>query len=242
MQRKTTDILDTAIRSAVLLVTKSADLLSYSPIIQGLAPMCSTRLAFILALAALGGTACTTERKPVGTFVNEKTPTIRSLPQTSRPMPPISPPDSKSASVAWTLADGRRMRLNDYQGKVVVLDFYATWCLPCRDEIPHLASLQSRFGSEGLQVVGLNVGGEEDRPAIPAFAKELGINYQLAYPTTEAVDLFMGGNTAIPQTLVFRRNGELLRHFTGYDATVRRELDSTVAEAIEERGAMNAER
>lgn len=157
-------------------------------------------------------------------------------------MPPISPLGSKSESVAWTLGDGRRMRLPDYQGKVVVLDFYATWCAPCRDSIPHLASLQTRFGSEGLQIIGLNVGGEEDRPAIPAFAKELGINYQLAYPTDEAVDLFMGGNTAIPQALIFNRNGELLRHFTGYDAAVRRELETTIAEAIEERGAMNAER
>lgn len=191
------------------------------------------RTASLIAPLAFSLAACTTsERKPVGELVNGKTgtPAIRSLPRTARPMPPL---ESASVSgVGWTLADGRQTRLSDYQGKVVVLDFYATWCPPCRDEIPHLASLQSRFGREGLQIIGLNVGGEEDRPAIPAFVKSLGINYQLGYPTPEAVDLFMGSDSAIPQTLVFSRGGELLRHFTGYDASVRRELETAVAEAI----------
>jgi thiol-disulfide isomerase/thioredoxin len=180
--------------------------------------------------------ACTTsERKPVGELINDKTqtPKIRSLPRTSLPMPPLTSPGAmQPTAVAWTLADGRQTRLSDHQGEVVVLDFYATWCPPCRDEIPHLASLQTRFGREGLKIIGLNVGGEEDRPAIPEFVKTLGVNYTLGYPTIETVDLLMGANSAIPQTFVFNRNGELLRHFIGYDASVRHELETTVAEAI----------
>ncbi len=188
--------------------------------------------AFIALLLTFVAASCTTtERKPLGSLVGEDsgTPTLRSMPQTSLPMPPVGAND---ASVAWTLNDGRRARLADYRGQVVVLDFYATWCAPCREEIPHLASLQMRFGREGLQVIGLNVGGEEDRPKIPAFAEELGINYQLATPSQAAVDLFMGGDTTIPQTLIFSRTGELLRHFTGYDAQARRELETAIAEAI----------
>ncbi len=166
-------------------------MLSHLTIIQNLASPPLIRSALILALLALSSAACATERKPLGTLVNEnsRTPTIRALPQTARPMPPITSPGAELATISWTLADGRPMRLSDYQGKVVVLDFYATWCPPCRDEVPHLASLQSRFGSEGLQVVGLNVGGEEDRPAIPAFVEELGINYELAYAAAESVVL-----------------------------------------------------
>lgn len=181
----------------------------------------------------LSGACASDERKPVAELVNNqiRTPASRTLPQTSLPMPPIN---SDAESVAWTLLDGRQARLRDYRGQIVVLDFYATWCPPCRDEVPHLASLQTRFGGEGLQVIGLNVGGEEDRPKIPGFVKELGINYQLATPTPEAVDLFMGGDSGIPQTLVFNRNGELLRHFAGYDATTRRELETAIAEAVKE--------
>ena len=133
---------------------------------------------------------------------------------------------------AWMLADGRLTRLADYKGKVVVLDFYATWCVPCRDEAPHLASLQTRFGEAGLQVVGLNVGGEEDRAQVPDFVRTRGINYQLALPSPQAVELFMGGDTSIPQTLIFSRDGKLLRHFAGYDATTRRELETAIASAV----------
>lgn len=186
----------------------------------------------VLAALMLGACA-TAERKPLGTLVKDKTetPILSSPPATSRPMPPFN---TNIENVGWTLLDGRQTRLGDYRGSVVVLDFYATWCPPCRDEIPHLASLQTRFGKEGLKVIGLNVGGEEDRPKIPDFVETLGVNYQLGVPTPEAVDLYMGADSAIPQTLVFSRSGELLRHFTGYDATVRRELETTIAEAIAE--------
>lgn len=188
-------------------------------------------LVTVIASSILFGGCTSDERKPVAELVNNqtRTPASRTLPQTSLPMPPIN---SDAESVGWTLLDGRLIRLRDYRGQVVVLDFYATWCPPCRDEVPHLASLQTRFGGEGLQVIGLNVGGEEDRPKIPDFVKELGINYQLATPTPEAVDLFMGGDSSIPQTLIFNRNGELLRHFSGYDATTRRELETAIADAV----------
>lgn len=190
------------------------------------------KLFLVVAVASFLTAACASdERKPIADLVKDqaRTPAGRTLPETSLPMPPIN---SDAESVGWTLLDGRQTRLRDYRGQIVVLDFYATWCPPCRDEVPHLASLQTRFGGEGLQVIGLNVGGEEDRPKIPGFVKELGINYQLATPTPAAVDLFMGGDTGIPQTLIFNRNGELLRHFAGYDATTRRELETTIADAV----------
>lgn len=183
------------------------------------------------AFLACAFAACAaTERKPLGSLAESDTatPVVRSQPPTALPLPPLD----AAADAAWTLADGRQMRLADYKGKVVVLDFYATWCVPCRDEAPHLASLQERFGEAGLQVVGLNVGGEEDRAEVPDFVRTLGINYQLALPSRAAIDLFMGGDSSIPQTLVFSREGTLLRHFSGYDAATRRELETSVASAV----------
>src|SRR5256886_11475985 len=84
-----------------------------------------------------------------------------------------------ASRAGWTVDDNRAAKLSDYKGKVVVLDFYATWCEPCRAETPRLVQLQKDYGPSGLQVIGLNVGGENDRAHVPGFAKEFGIEYPL---------------------------------------------------------------
>jgi len=162
-------------------------------------------------------------------------------PQTNLPMPPVATSHGAADTAAsaprgaWTQLDGRRAGLEDLRGQVVVLDFWATYCPPCRDEIPHLVRLQKQFGAKGLKVVGLNVGGEEDRPKVPDFVKQYGIQYQLADPDDDTVRLFLADNDAIPQTFVLDRRGRLVRHFVGYDGEVAAELERAVAEALEEK-------
>jgi thiol-disulfide isomerase/thioredoxin len=160
-------------------------------------------------------------------------------PRTNLPMPPVASSHGGGASSSeprggWTQLDGRRAGLEDLRGQVVVLDFWATYCPPCRDEIPHLVRLQKQFGEKGLKVVGLNVGGEEDRPKVPDFVKQYGIQYQLADPDDDTVRLFLADNDAIPQTFVLDRRGRLVRHFVGYDTEVGAELERAVAEALAE--------
>jgi thiol-disulfide isomerase/thioredoxin len=121
------------------------------------------------------------------------------------------------------------------RGQVVVLDFWATYCPPCREEIPHLVRLQKQYGPKGFKVIGLNVGGEEDRPKIPDFVKLYGIQYQLADPDPETVRLFFGADDSIPQTFVFDRGGRLVRHFVGYDSAVASELEQAVTDALAEK-------
>jgi thiol-disulfide isomerase/thioredoxin len=133
---------------------------------------------------------------------------------------------------AWTMLDGRRVGLEDFRGEVVVLDFYATYCPPCREEIPHLVALQKRYGPQGLKVIGLNVGGQEDQAKVPAYVRELGIQYQLANPDEETVDMFLAGNTSIPQTFVFDRQGQLVQHFVGFDRAVASQLERAVESAL----------
>src|SRR5437870_12697844 len=96
-----------------------------------------------------------------------------------------------TARGGWTLDNNQRAKLSDYKGKVVVLDFYATWCEPCRAETPRLVRLQRDYGPGGLQVIGLNVGGENDRAQVPAFAKEFGIEYPLGFPDDALVDQYL---------------------------------------------------
>ncbi len=123
-------------------------------------------------------------------------------------------------------------KLADYKGKVVVLDFYATWCEPCRAETPRLVQLQKEHGASGLQVIGLNVGGEDDRPEVPAFAKEFGIEYPLGFPDDDLVDQYLSDNQNIPQAFVFDRNGDLVKRFIGYSATSDAELERVVKGAL----------
>src|SRR2546423_9832940 len=132
----------------------------------------------------------------------------------------------------WTVDNNRAVKLSDYKGKVVVLDFYATWCEPCRAETPRLVQLQRDYGPSGLQVIGLNVGGENDRPQVPGFAKEFGIEYPLGFPDDTLVNQYLTDNQDIPQAFVFDRNGELVKRFVGYSSTSGGELGRIVKGAL----------
>jgi thiol-disulfide isomerase/thioredoxin len=132
----------------------------------------------------------------------------------------------------WTLDNQQRATLADYKGTVVVLDFYATWCEPCRAETPGLVQLQAQYQQQGLQVIGLNVGGADDRDQVPGYAKEFGIKYPLAFPDDEYADSLLGDNQNIPQAFVFDRNGKLVRRFIGYSDGSGAELERVVKATV----------
>jgi thiol-disulfide isomerase/thioredoxin len=177
----------------------------------------------VLAAAAISSGGC--RRQPQA---EKETPLLSGPPDTTFPMPPLN----ASAEMGWVLNDGQRARLADYQGKVLVLDFYATWCEPCRKSIPRLIALQRKLGPKGLQIVGLNVGGPDDRIKVNDFARELGIQYPLGFPDKALSDLFLSDNQTIPQTFVFGRKGELLKRFIGYDSAIEEELEKIMGELV----------
>src|SRR2546423_10148260 len=163
---------------------------------------------------------------------NKNTPVISNPPNnTTYPMPPFK--GTSIANMGWEFSDGNRSVFADYQGKVLVLDFYATWCAPCRESIPHLIGLQKKYEDQGLQVVGLNVGGPGDAEKIPAFAKEFGIQYPLGKPDEDLVSLLLSDNDGIPQTFVFDRRGQFVRRFVGYSEEAGERLDSAVESALQ---------
>jgi thiol-disulfide isomerase/thioredoxin len=159
------------------------------------------------------------------------TPDMSGPPNTTYPMPPLTA-EGTGAEMGWILVDGRRARLADFRGQVLVLDFYATWCAPCRKSIPHLSELQRRSSAYGLQVVGLNVGGPDDRVKVAAFAAEFNIPYPLGFPDKPLSDLFLSDNDSIPQTFVFDRGGRLVKRFIGYDDSMPKELERVIQSAL----------
>ena len=137
---------------------------------RALAALAVVALAALAASCELDGAS----KKRAEASRNAATANSR-MPRTNLPMPPVAASHGESVPVAsggaprggWTQLDGRRESLEDLRGQVVVLDFWATYCPPCREEIPHLVRLQKQFGAQGFKVIGLNVGGEQDRPKVP---------------------------------------------------------------------------
>jgi thiol-disulfide isomerase/thioredoxin len=146
------------------------------------------------------------------------------------PGPPLS---GSLNTLGWTDDSGNRSVFSEFRGKVLVLDFYATWCVPCRDSIPHLVGLQKKHEAQGLQVIGLNVGGPDDPAEVPAFAKEFGIQYPLAIPDDDLVMFLMGDNNGIPQTFVFDRQGQLVERLTGFGPGSGEVIDRAVEAALQ---------
>jgi len=199
------------------------------------------RITTILAVVALACAAASCDldgASKKNATAKSETPSGPKQPRTNPPMPPVaashgdaSAPASAAPAGAWTQLDGRRATLEDLRGQVVVLDFWATYCPPCREEIPHLVRLQKEFGPQGLKVIGLNVGGDEDRPKVPDFVKRYQIQYQLADPEDETVERFLVTDD-IPQTFVIDRQGRLVTHVVGFDDSVAAQLESAVSQAL----------
>jgi thiol-disulfide isomerase/thioredoxin len=180
---------------------------------------------FLLAFSFLL-VSCRPAAAPV--LVGNKPISINDVPlkdAQARPLKPI-------AEMSWTGFEGNVQKLKDHRGKVVILDFWATYCPPCIEEIPHLKALQAKYGPDELLVVGLHVGGDEDKPKVPEFVERLKITYLLAYPEDALTSFIFGAETAIPQTAIFDRQGRLAKKIVGFNNQIKAELDEAVETAI----------
>ncbi|HEX8142286.1 MAG TPA: TlpA disulfide reductase family protein [Pyrinomonadaceae bacterium] len=187
------------------------------------------------ALCMLAFAACGGGSDAAHTSSETGTPTGPAPPRTMYPMPPVNGSGSAAAQAqTFTLLDSRRVRVSDYLGKVVVLDFYATWCGPCRISTPHLVELHRRYGPQGLQIIGLNVGGPEDRDKVPDYIREFRIAYTLGYPDPAMSDLYLSDDDSIPQAFVFDRKGRLVKRFISYDDRMPAELERVIQASLAE--------
>jgi thiol-disulfide isomerase/thioredoxin len=136
------------------------------------------------------------------------------------------------AEMSWTDEQDRVYKVSDMKGKALILDFWATYCGPCREEIPHLNSLIAKYGEDNLHIVGLNVGGEEDRQKIPQFTATTKIDYVIAFPEDALSNFIFAERSEIPQTAVFDRQGKLVTKIIGFNAAIQKELDAAVETAV----------
>ncbi|MFC1666888.1 redoxin domain-containing protein [Candidatus Omnitrophota bacterium] len=110
--------------------------------------------------------------------------------------------------------DGNEKKLSDFKGKVIILDFWATWCPPCRAEIPHFIELYSHYKNQGLEIIGIALD-QNGRKVVGPFAEKNNINYPILLAEREISGLY-GGISAIPTTFIIDRDGRIRKKYTGY--------------------------
>ena len=129
--------------------------------------------------------------------------------------------------------DGKTMRLSDLRGKAVLLNFWATWCGPCKIEMPWFVDLQNQYGSQGLQIVGVAMddGSKED---IAKFAKDMGVNYPILIGKESVGDQY-GGVPALPESFIIARDGKVVDKIVGLRG--KSEIEDSIKKALNTRPA-----
>jgi peroxiredoxin len=121
-----------------------------------------------------------------------------------RPGPSLSA--SPLQQLAVTDLDGRTIRIADYKGKVVVVNFWAAWCTPCTEEIPHFTALQQKYYSHGVQVLGISID-DIDRE-LRSFYRMHNMNYPVIAGDQQVTDAF-GGVPGLPTTFILGRDSRI---------------------------------
>jgi cytochrome c biogenesis protein CcmG/thiol:disulfide interchange protein DsbE len=108
--------------------------------------------------------------------------------------------------------DGKPVKLSDYKGKVIILDFWATWCPPCKAEIPSFIALADMFRDKGLVIIGAAL---DDESRVKAFAAQLKMNYPVCIANQDIASAY-GGVRGIPTTFVIDKTGMIVRQYVGF--------------------------
>jgi len=128
---------------------------------------------------------------------------------------------------------GGEQSLAQYKGRIVILNFWATYCVPCRKEMPDLSAIQNEFAALGVQVIGASTDEAEDRPKVLQFIKDVKINFPVWLGATSADTLRFGVGTALPATVIIDKDGKVYKTISGVitQADLRKDIEKLLQDA-----------
>ncbi|MCD6232184.1 TlpA family protein disulfide reductase [Candidatus Aerophobetes bacterium] len=150
-----------------------------------------------------------------GVFFVEKEATFNNKPPVITPeekLPPM-PRGKPAPNFSLKTLDGKIIRLSTLKGKVIIIDFWATWCPPCREEIPHFINLYEKYKDEGFQMLGVFL--DDNINSVREFAKNYNINYPLLIPDEKILKDY-GPIIYIPTTFIISKEGYIYKKYVGY--------------------------
>lgn len=147
-----------------------------------------------------------------------------------RGAPPLASKGSLAPDFTLPQLDGRELRLSSYRGKIVLLDFWATWCVPCREEIPSFVELKKKYGKDGLEIVGVSM---DDGPEpVRTFYQQFQMNYPVVMGNANLGEQY-GGVLGLPIAFVLDREGRIRAKHIG--ATKPETIEKEAAGLLESR-------
>jgi thiol-disulfide isomerase/thioredoxin len=152
----------------------------------------------------------------------------------SGPAPPLTKSGPAPDFTLQSL-DGKSMSLSELRGKAVLLNFWATWCAPCKIEMPWFIDLQKQYGAQGLQIVGVAMD-DSSKEDIAKFAKDMGVNYPVLLGK-EAVGEAYGGVPALPESFFIGRDGKIVDKIIGLRG--KAEIEDSIKKALETEAVKN---
>src|SRR6266705_4292926 len=148
------------------------------------------------------------------------------------PAPALTALPKQILGVELKAAKGASFKLEDFSGKVLLINLWASWCGPCRSETPALVQLHKEFRPRGVEIVGLST---EDpatsTESVHKFINQFGVDYTVGWAGPEVAAALMQGRDSIPQSFIVARDGRILKHFIGFG---RINTPDTIKQALEE--------
>jgi len=205
------------------------------------------RVAFtvlVLSLvAAIGISSCSSSDEkrsnpPAVASNNPNSAPARNPAAPAAPGPVVTLPASVSDAELRAVS-GAPIKLSSYSGKVLLVNLWATWCGPCRQEIPELVKLHKEFRSQGVEMVGLSTENPDDSAeSVREFVQNYNVDYRVGWSGPDVAVALMQGRDAIPQSFVISRNGRIVKRFIGFNPMLTpTQMRDAIQEALNDKGA-----